>query len=98
MKIASIELYELRVPLKKPFTRSKKIGTLVDCTPIVCKLITEDGLVGIGETNPVMPLTSEDAAVVIHIIREYLAPAKRNNFSCTSSGISISVTSCTSRP
>ena len=75
MKLASIELYELRVPLKKPFTRSKKIGTLVDCTPIVCKLITEDGLVGIGETNPVMPLTSEDAAVVIHIIREYLAPA-----------------------
>ena len=47
----------------------------MDCTPIVCKLITEDGLVGIGETNPVMPLTSEDAAVVIHIIREYLAPA-----------------------
>ena len=75
MKIASIELYELRVPLKKPFTRSKKIGTLVDCTPIVCKLITKDGLVGIGETNPVMPLTSEDAAVVIHVIREYLAPA-----------------------
>ena len=30
MKIASIELYELRVPLKKPFTRSKKIGTLMD--------------------------------------------------------------------
>ena len=30
MKLASIELYELRVPLKKPFTRSKKIGTLVE--------------------------------------------------------------------
>ena len=35
MKLASIELYELRVPLKNPLTRSKKIGTLVDCTPIV---------------------------------------------------------------
>lgn len=52
MKLASIELYELRVPLKKPFTRSKKIGTLVDCTPIVCKLITEDGWWGLGKPTP----------------------------------------------
>lgn len=75
MKIESIRLYELRVPLKKPFTRSKVIGTLVDCTPIICTLMTDEGLLGIGETNPVMPLTSEDAAVTVHIIKEYLAPA-----------------------
>ena len=75
MKITSIELYELRVPLNKPFTRSVRIGTLVDCTPVVCRIVTDDGLEGIGETNPVMPLTSEDAAVVVHVIREHLAPA-----------------------
>ena len=75
MKITSIELYELRVPLNKPFTRSVRIGTLVDCTPVVSRIDTDDGLEGIGETNPVMPLTSEDAAVVVHVIREHLAPA-----------------------
>lgn len=75
MKIRAIELYELNVPLNKPFRRSTKIGTLVDCTPIICKLITDEGLEGIGETNPVMPLTCEDAAVVVHVIKKYLAPA-----------------------
>lgn len=75
MKIVSLELHELRVPLNKPFTRSKAIGTLVDCTPIICAVTTDDGLTGIGETNPVMPLTSEDAAVAVHVIREYLAPS-----------------------
>ena len=77
MKIVSIEIDELRVPLNKPFTRSRKIGTLVDCTPILCRLMTDEGLTGIGETNPVMPLTSEDAAVAVHVIRNYLAPALR---------------------
>jgi len=75
MHITGIELQVLRIPLKRPFTRSKKIGTLVDCTPIVCKIHTDTGHVGIGETNPVMPLTCEDATIVIHVIKEHLAPA-----------------------
>lgn len=52
MKIASIELYELRVPLKKPFTRSKKIGTLVDCTPSYASSSPRTGWWASGKPTP----------------------------------------------
>ena len=75
MKIERIDIITCQVPFFKPFTRSKKIGTINDCTAILVKIFTDDGYIGIGETNPVIHLTSEDAVMTCHALEKRFAPA-----------------------
>ena len=75
MKIEKIEVIQCRIPFFKPFVRSQKIGTINDCTAILVKVVTDGGQTGIGETNPVIHLTSEDAHMVNHVLHARLSPA-----------------------
>jgi L-alanine-DL-glutamate epimerase-like enolase superfamily enzyme len=75
MKIASIDIIALRVPLKKPYKLSKVYGTLTHTEPVVVKLTTDTGLVGYGECDPMIPFTEETPSTVVEILKSYIGPA-----------------------
>ncbi|MCP4405607.1 MAG: mandelate racemase [bacterium] len=75
MKIEKIEVIHIRMPLKKPYTLSKTFGTLRNTEPVVVKLFTDGGAIGVGETNPMPPFTEEDSETVKMLIKRYLGPA-----------------------
>ncbi len=75
MKISSIEISFLRVPLKKPYVLSAYYGTLYDTCPIVVKVETDTGITGYGETDPLGLFTGETPETVVSVLRHYLAPA-----------------------
>lgn len=75
MKIKKIEVNYLSIPLKKPYVLSKMYGTLYKTEPIVVKVITDEGIVGIGETDPMALFTGETPETCVAVLKKYLAPA-----------------------
>jgi muconate cycloisomerase len=75
MKIIGIEVFHIRVPLRKPFGLSKVLGTLTYTQPIIIKVFTDEGIIGLGEADPMVPFTEESPESVKECLRHYLAPA-----------------------
>ncbi|MCG8483408.1 MAG: hypothetical protein MJA31_08885 [Clostridia bacterium] len=75
MKIKKIDVLHLSVPLKKPYKLSKLYGTLYTTEPVVVKITTDEGMVGVGETDPMPLFTGETAETAVTVIHNYLAPA-----------------------
>lgn len=75
MKISKIEVVHIKVPLRKPYNLSKIIGTIRTTEPIIVKIHTDEGLIGIGETDPLCAFTEETPETVKVIIKNYLGPA-----------------------
>ncbi len=75
MKITAIDIFFLRVPLKKPYVLSSYYGTLYDTCPIVVKMETDIGITGFGETDPMGLFTGETPETVVAVLQHYLAPA-----------------------
>ncbi len=75
MRIEKIEVIHIRVPLKKPYKLSKRFGTLRNTEPVIVKLFTDQGLIGIGETDPRPPFTEENSETVKMLVKQYLGPA-----------------------
>ncbi|MBA1336222.1 MAG: hypothetical protein HPY66_2467 [Firmicutes bacterium] len=75
MKITKIEVVHIKVPLKKPYNLSKAYGTLRTTEPIVVKMYTDEGFMGIGETDPMSMFTGENPETVKVVIKNYLGPA-----------------------
>ncbi|HHT71062.1 MAG TPA: hypothetical protein GX016_05745 [Firmicutes bacterium] len=74
MKITSIKAYHLKVPLKNKYHLSKAIGTLYYTEPIVVKVMTDVGIVGFGEADPLVGFTHETPETIKCVIREILGP------------------------
>ncbi len=57
LTIRQVELYKLSVPLIEPFTTS--LGTEYAAENVLVRIITEEGIIGLGECSPYMPITGE---------------------------------------
>lgn len=74
MNITKIEVFHTMIPLRKPFKLSKVLGTLTHTQPIVVKIYTDEGIVGLGEADPFVPFTTESPEGVKSFLKEYLGP------------------------
>jgi L-alanine-DL-glutamate epimerase-like enolase superfamily enzyme len=74
MKITRIKIRAVNIPLIKPYTVSG-VGTLEETQSVVLELYTDQGLKGIGETDPELMFTGESQQTVVTVLREHLGPA-----------------------
>jgi L-alanine-DL-glutamate epimerase-like enolase superfamily enzyme len=72
LTISRVELYKLTVPLIKPFTTS--LGTEYSAENVLVRIITEEGLAGVGECSPYMPINGESQDTCF-IVGQYFAKA-----------------------
>ncbi|MER3498833.1 MAG: dipeptide epimerase [Chitinophagaceae bacterium] len=70
MKITSIGIYKLFIPLKQPFVIS--LGTIYNAENIIVVIKTDEGLTGFGECSPYMTINGESADTCF-IVGQYLA-------------------------
>ena len=74
MRINKVELNHIAIALFEPYTLSKRYGTISHGHAIIVRLTTDDGLVGLGEADPLPPFTAETPATVMGVIRDILTP------------------------
>jgi len=74
MKIIGLELYQISIPFAKPYKLSKVYGTRYDALAVIFKVHTDEGLVGLGEADPLNPFTEETPASVMVVTRDLIAP------------------------
>lgn len=74
MKITGLELFQISIPFAKPYKLSKVYGTRYDAVAVILKIHTDDGIVGLGEADPLNPFTEETPASVMVITRDIIAP------------------------
>jgi muconate/chloromuconate cycloisomerase len=75
MQIAQIEASIVQAEVTKPYVSAleKKGMTEVHC--VVLRMTTDDGLCGLGETDPHPGFAAESPETVMQVIRRYLGPA-----------------------
>ena len=74
MKITGLELFHISIPFAKPYHLSKVYGTRYDAEAVILKVHTDEGIVGLGEADPLNPFTNETTATVMVVIRDIIAP------------------------
>ena len=57
VKITGVEIYYFDIPLKSPFRIS--IGTVYTANDVLVRILTDAGVVGVGEACPFPPITGE---------------------------------------
>ena len=74
MKITKIELSHIAIPFSIPYKLSKTYGTLHEAHAVIFKVHTDEGIVGLGEADPMSPFTAETPASVMSVTRDMIAP------------------------
>jgi len=74
VKITSMEIFEIVVPLKDKYTLSKVIGSKSSTECVLVKIDTDEGIYGIGEADPHVPFTEESMESITYCILNYLSP------------------------
>lgn len=74
MKITALEMNRISVPFAEPYHLSKVYGTIHDAQAVILRIHTDEGLIGLGEADPLLPFSDETPAGVMAAIRDYLAP------------------------
>lgn len=74
MKIIGLELFQISIPFAKPYKLSKVYGTRYDAIAVIFKIHTDEGIVGLGEADPLNPFTEETPASVMAVTRDLIAP------------------------
>lgn len=74
MKITKIELFHISIPFAQPYKLSKTYGTLDEAHAVIFKVHTDEGIVGLGEADPMSPFTAETPASVMTVTRDIIAP------------------------
>ena len=73
LRIASIEIIPVKIPLREPFVIS--YATYPDVLSVIVKITTRDGTVGWGEATPDPNVTGESWTSTAATLRDDLAPA-----------------------
>ena len=73
MRIETIELNHIAIPLAEPYRLSKRYGTITLAHAVIVRMKTSDGHVGLGEADPLPPFTAETPATIMAVIRDQLA-------------------------
>ena len=74
MIINGLELYHIAIPFAEPYKLAKTYGTLHTAHAVIVKLLTDVGLFGLGEADPMIPFTDESPASVMAVISGIIAP------------------------
>jgi L-alanine-DL-glutamate epimerase-like enolase superfamily enzyme len=74
MRIERIEAQHVTIPLVQPYVLSRRYGTVTHSHAVVVRLFTDQGLVGLGEADPLPPFTEESWAGVLGTLERVLAP------------------------
>jgi muconate cycloisomerase len=74
MFITGLELNWISVPFRRPYALSRRYGTLAHAQAVIVRVHTNQGLVGLGEADPMNPFTEETPATVCAIMRDHIAP------------------------
>lgn len=74
MKITRIRVREVSIPLLKSYTVSR-VGTLTQTGSVVLEMDTDQGLTGVGESDPALMFTGESQHTVMAVLRHHLGPA-----------------------
>ena len=74
MKISGLELHHISIPFAKPYHLSKVYGTRYNAESVILKVHTDEGVVGLGEADPLNPFSDETPATVMVVIRDMIAP------------------------
>ncbi len=74
MKIDKIRLRCINVPLLKHYTVSG-LGTVETTQSVIVELFTDEGIVGVGETDPALSFMGESQQTVVTVLRHHLGPA-----------------------
>ena len=74
MKITNIELSHISIPFAQPYKLSKTYGTLHEAHAVIFRIFTDEGIVGLGEADPMSPFTAETPASVMTVTRDMMAP------------------------
>jgi len=74
MKITALELFHISIPFAKPYKLSRLYGTRYDAEAVILKVHTDEGIVGLGEADPLNPFSEETPATVMVVTRDHLAP------------------------
>jgi muconate cycloisomerase len=75
MQIVRVEAATVRADLAKPYITAIQKGGLKEVHCVVVRMLTDDGLCGIGESDPFPGFGSESPESVMAVIRRYLGPA-----------------------
>ena len=75
MRITEIILHELHVPLCHPYQLSREYGLMVDTTPVVVEMHTDEGFVGWGECDPWPLFTGDSSLSVMVVLEKHICPA-----------------------
>jgi len=74
MKITAIELFRISIPFAKPYKLSRVYGTRYDAEAVIFKIHTDEGIVGLGEADPLNPFSEETPATVMVVTRDHIGP------------------------
>ena len=74
MKITRIRVREVAIPLLKSYTISR-VGTLTKTGSVVLEMDTDQGLTGVGESDPALMFTGESQHTVMAVLRHHLGPS-----------------------
>jgi len=74
MKITEVELFHISIPFVKPYHLSKIYGTLKSAHAVILKIHADNGIIGLGEADPMVPFTKESPDDVMTVIHDTIAP------------------------
>lgn len=75
MKIASIETYPIRIPLKPKFQMVSALGEHRKSEYVLVRIVTEDGIEGVGEATVMPRWSGETPWSVLALVERIIAPA-----------------------
>lgn len=74
MHITKIRIRAVNIPLVKSYAVAV-VGIVETTRSVVVELFTNQGIVGVGETDPELMFTGESQGTVITVLREHIGPA-----------------------
>ena len=74
MEINRIELFQISIPFAEPYHLSKIYGTLYDAHAVIVKIVTDEGLIGLGEGDPMAPFTEESPESTMAVLHDIIGP------------------------
>lgn len=74
MKITALKVYAVNIPTIKSY-QVATLGTINTTQSVVVELHTNEGITGIGETDPALMFTGESQQTVMTMLKHHLGPA-----------------------
>ncbi|KAA3647848.1 MAG: hypothetical protein DWQ07_02355 [Chloroflexi bacterium] len=74
MKINALKVTAVNIPLLKPY-HIAVLGTVESTQSVIVEMHTDEGLIGIGESDPALMFTGESQQTVMTMLQHHLGPA-----------------------